>query len=452
MTPIAEPPRPRTGVRRVLGNLAHLLGGKAAAGLISLVYLVIVTHALGARGYGVLVLVNAYVVMVGGIVAFSGFHGVVRYGVIALEAGDRDSFFRIVRLMTLIELSFGLAAIVIAAALAPLIGQHLGWSHETTRFAVLYSFAVVATVRATPQGLLQIAGRFDLIGLHQTVSPLVRLVGTIAVWAAGGGVAGFLSVWLVAAVAEGLAMWLFGLREWRRLSANEGFLGPWRGVIRNTEGFGRFILTTNFDITLRELAPNLAPLTVGWLLGPATTGLLALAQRATSLLQQPGLLLSQASYPVLAGLVAKREMGSFRRTVWRSAGLAAAAAAPIVLLLSLFGGRLLVLIGGGSFVGAKTLLVLVALSRACALAGAPITSGLIALGRPQRSLAVALVANLGLYPILPLLLWGFGVNGAGWHALSQNLVATGALAFFFAYDTGKLRRQARLDETSNDGP
>ena len=38
----------RSGVRLVLANLGHLLGGKAAAGVMSLVYLVLVTHRLGA--------------------------------------------------------------------------------------------------------------------------------------------------------------------------------------------------------------------------------------------------------------------------------------------------------------------------------------------------------------------------------------------------------------------
>ncbi|MEG8055706.1 hypothetical protein QP150_01895 [Sphingomonas sp. 22L2VL55-3] len=77
----------RSGLWLVLANLGHLLGGKAAAGVMSLVYLVLVTHRLGAADYGVLVLVNAYAVLIGSVLAFSGFHGVVRYGGLALEAG-----------------------------------------------------------------------------------------------------------------------------------------------------------------------------------------------------------------------------------------------------------------------------------------------------------------------------------------------------------------------------
>lgn len=432
-SPSAPVSRPvDTGLRRVLANLAQLLGGKAAAGLISLVYLVLATRRLGVADYGTLVLVNAYAVLIGSVVAFSGFHGVVRYGAIALEAGDRAGFARLVRFMAVIELGCGAVAILVAAILAPLVGPHLGWSPRTIALATVYALAVVGTVRATPQGLLQIAGRFDLLGIHQAVSPVVRLVGAGALWVGGGGLNGFIAVWLASSIAEGVAMWLLALPAWRRLAEGERLLGRWRAP--PGEGLGRFILVTNTDITIRELAPNLAPLTVGWLLGPAAAGLLALAQRATSLLAQPTVLLSHASYPVLAGQVARGEWATFRRTVWRSTALALGIAVPIVLLLAIGGGRLMTLIGGPSFAGGTALLILVAAARAAGLASAPLAAGLTALGRPQRSMAVGLATNLGFYPLLPLLLWSAGTDGAGWHALAQGVAALVALAIMFHRD------------------
>ncbi|TXC72939.1 lipopolysaccharide biosynthesis protein [Sphingomonas ginsenosidivorax] len=412
----------------MLANLGHLLGGKVAAGLMSLVYLVLVTHRLGAADYGVLVLVNAYAVLLGSVVAFSGFHGVVRFGGLALEAGDRAGFARIVRCMAVVELACGLVAILVAAAFVPLVGARLGWSPDTIRIAIPYSLAIIATVRATPQGLLQIAGRFDLIGLHHAVSPLIRLIGATGIWFAGGGLTGFIAVWLVAAIAEGLAMWGLALVAWRRLAPDQPLRGPWRGALRDTPGMTRFVLITNFDITIRELAPNLAPLTVGWLLGPAAAGLLALAQRATSLLAQPTALLSQASYAVLAAQVARGDLSGLRHTVWRSAGVALTVAIPIVLVLAIGGDRLLVLLGGASFAGGTMLLILIATARAAGLASAPLAAGLTALGLPGRSMTVGLVTSLALYPALPLLLWMLGTDGAGWHALLQSVVAAVALA------------------------
>jgi hypothetical protein len=49
-------------------------------------------------------------------------------------------------------------------------------------------------------------------------------------------------------------------------------------------------------------------------------------------------------------------------------------------------------------------------------------------------MAVGLVTSLALYPLLPVLLWLDGTDGAGWHALVQNVVAIGALGVMFRRD------------------
>lgn len=423
--------RASSPVARILGNVARLASGKVVAGLLSLVYLAIMARALGAHGYGGLVLINAYVTLIGNIVAFSGFHGVVRYGALALERGDRAGLAAIVRFMAVIELGCGVVAVLIAAALAPVVGPRLGWPPEAMRIAVPYSLALLSTVRATPQGVLQLADRFDLLGYHQLISPCARLVGVLGVWLAGGGLYAYLWVWLVSSVLECATMWMLAERAWAKLLKGEPFGGPWRGAMRANRGFAQFILVTNFDITLRELAPQLVPLTVGWMMGPAAAGLLALAQRATTVLQQPAVLLANGSYSVLADLVARGGGTPFRRAVWRAVAITSGASVLIMVAFALGGGRLLTTIGGGSFSGGAWLVLLVALGRAFAFAATPLVAALTALGVPQRSAATALVTNIAFYPLLPLLLLWLGLNGAGWHALAQGAASAAMLALFF---------------------
>jgi O-antigen/teichoic acid export membrane protein len=429
--PSIPPPAAHGALRRILTNLAHLIGGKAAAGLISLVYLVLASRTLGVTDYGVLVLVNGYAILIGSLVAFSGFHGVVRYGALAIEAGDHGRLAGIVRLMSLVELGCGAVAVVVAAAGAPLVGKHLGWTPREVQFAVVYSLAVLGTVRATPQGLLQLAGRFDLIGIHQTIWPIVRLIGAVTAWFTGAGLLGFLGAWLASALIEGVSMWLLAWPSWRRLTRSAPMRGPWRGVASANDGFTRFILITNFEITLRELAPNLAPVTIGWVLGPAAAGLFALAQRASQILAQPAVLLGQASYAVLAELAARGEVGRIRETVWRGVAMMAGASIVILLILAGLGDRLLIAIGGASFAGGGALLLLVSAGRATTLATTPITSALTAMGYPDKSVTVALITNIALYPALPPLLWCLGAAGAGWHAALQGAVATLLLTVMF---------------------
>jgi len=418
--------------RRMLANFALLATGKAGAGVLSLGVLLLVAPLLGPRDFGVLVLVHGYVTLVGTVVAFSGWHGVVRYGAEALERGEPDRFARLVRFVALVELGCGLAAVAVAAALAPVVGPRLGWSADTVAVAVPYSLAVLGTVRATPGGLVQIAGRFDWLGWHNLVQPGVRLAGAAIVWSTGGGLTALLWVWFASALAEGAAMWAWGWAAWRRLGIDRPLLGSIAGVRIENERLVSFLATTNVDLTLRHLAPRLLPLTVGWVLGPAATGVFSLAQRAGAALQVPATLIGQASYAVMADLLATGRRAAFARSVWRATGWAVAVAAPFVAVLALFPGRLIGWLGGDSFEGGALVLVLVAGAGAVRLGASALSSGLIALGRPGRSAGINLVASLGLFPLLPVLLWRMGVDGAGVHALLTAVFATAATAWAFA--------------------
>ena len=437
---------PRGAVRRIFGNAGLLLSGKGIAGLMSLAYLVIVTRALGASGYGVLVLLHGYISLIGTVIAFSGWHGIVRYGAIARRAGNPGRMLRLIRFMSILELGCGLVAVVTAAVLIPVVGPSLHWPPEAMALALPYTLAIIATVRSAPDGILQIAGRFDLLSAHQLINPAVRLAGSLFALAIGGELETFVVVWLAASIAEGLGMWFLGLRELKRMRLAGPLLGSPRGAVRENEGLLPFIVTTNVDITLSELGPKLAPLTVGWILGPAATGLYSLAQRASVILQQPAAMLGHASFAVIAKLLAGGEVDRFRRSVWHSCGIAILIAIPITLLLSLFAEPILRLLGGRTFEGGATLLILIAGGRAVMAGSASLSSGLIALGRPAQSIAANVVGNLALYPLLPMLILVAGLNGAGWHAVLQSVVIAAMLGWSFRQTVSERRRAVQVPQ------
>ena len=427
-----EEQRRRGTVGRIYANLSRLLAGKAMAGLLSLGYLAVAARALGPRDYGVLVLVHGYVMAVGGILEFPGWHAIVRYGAQAVETGDRVRLARLLRFAGLVEGVAGLVAVAAAALLAPLVGPHLGWSRQALAFAAPYSFAVLATVRATPAGYLQLAGRFDLLGLHSIVAPVVRLLGALSAVALGAGLRGFLIAWLAAALAEFATLWLLGGWVAYRRMGGEVLLGGVRGAAAENPGLWRFMWAANADVTFGELSGRVAPLVVGWILGPSATGLFAVAQRASVVISQPGQILGQSAYAEFAGLVAAGQRGArLRQALWRSVAYAFLAAAPVLLLVAVFGGRLASLLGGEAFVAAGGLMSWLALARVILLMAPPTGAALTALGRPGLSLRANLIAGLGTLALLPLLLRVLGLMGGGVQALLQALIAGALLSAFF---------------------
>ena len=416
-------------VGRIYANLGRLLSGKAGAGLLSLGYLAVAARALGPADYGVLILVHAYVMTVGGIIGFPGWHAVVRYGAQADAAGDGPRLTRLLAFAGLVEVAGGVAAVALAALLAPVIGPNLGWSPAAIAFALPYSLAVLASVRATPAGYLQLRGRFDLLGAHNLVAPAVRLAGSFVVIATQSGLRGFLIAWLIAALAEWAVMWGLGAWvAWGRHSRADLHIGLGR-VTRENTGLWRFMIGANADVTVSELSGRLAPLAVGWVLGPAAAGLYAVAQRATAVLAQPAQILGQAAYAELAGLAAAGDRGpAIRSAVLRSIGVALLAAAPVCLIIGMFGQALAVLVAGASFAGAGGLMLWLALGRTIQLAAPPMSAALTALGRPDLSAGANLVSGLGLLLVLPPMLTWLGLTGAGLHAVIQAMVGSALLA------------------------
>jgi O-antigen/teichoic acid export membrane protein len=430
--PTLEIPAARRGiVGRIYANLGLLLGGKATAGLLSLAYMVIAARALGPDRYGVLILVHGFAMTVGGIVEFPGWHAVVRYGAHALEARDEGRLVRLLRFAASVEAIGGVAAVVTAALLAPVIGPRLGWSADAQAFALPYSLAVLASIRATPAGYLQLIGRFDLLGAHNAVAPTVRLVGAVIAALAGAGLTGFLIAWLAATLAEWLSLWLIGGWVARRQLRDQRLIGHPRGAVLENPGIWRFMVAANADITFGELAGRMAPLAVGWVLGPAAAGLYAVAQRATVVIQQPAQILGQAAYAEFARLAAARGQGAaIRRALVGCIGIALATAVPVLLILLIFAKPLVVLLGGPAFAGAAGLLIWLASARVALLIAPPASAALVALGRPGLSVGANVLTSLGLLPLLPLLMLRMGLPGAGVQALIQSLVTAALLAWF----------------------
>lgn len=430
-------------VGRIYGNLGKLMGGKAAAGLMSLAYMVIALRGLGVRDYGVLILVHSYTITVGGIIEFPGWHAVVRYGAQAGEAGDRGRLVRLLRLAGSVELTAGALAVIVAALLAPLIGPRLGWSPAALAFSAPYSLAVLATIRATPAGYLQLMGRFDLLGVHNLVAPAIRLIGAVIAFALGVGLLGFLVAWLVAALAEWGSMWCFGLMVARKQLAGVRLIGSPRGAIAENAGIRAFMIAANADITFGELAPRIAPLAVGWMLGPTAAGIYAVAQRFTTLIAQPAGNLGQASYAELARMIAGGgNRTAVRKTLLKLMAIAFAAAFPFVLVIVLFGGPLALLLGGQQLGAAGAIMLWLVVARTVLLVAPPASAALVALGRPDLSVWGNLGSSLAMLPLLPLFMIEFGLQGAAYHALLQAIAASAWLG-------GLVWRESR-DQKSRD--
>jgi O-antigen/teichoic acid export membrane protein len=159
------------------------------------------------------------------------------------------------------------------------------------------------------------------------------------------------------------------------------------------------------------------------------TGVQTCALPISVIFAQPAQILGLAAYAELARLAADHGNGrAIRDALTRCVLVALAAAIPVFIGLSLFATPLLNLIAGPGFASAAMLVLLLASARVVQLVAPPVSSAIVALGRPGLSVAANVATSLLSWPLLLLLLsWG-ALVGAGIHAILQAVAVVFVLS------------------------
>ncbi len=237
-------------LRRVFKNAGILLNGKALAGLFGLGALAVTARALGPELFGTLVLVQTYVLFVGGLAKFQSWQAVIHYGAQCLDEDRVEDLQGLIKLTMLLDLGSAVLGMGVAAAAASTVGPWLGWGPEVVPLAMLYSVMILFTITATPTGILRLFDRFDLLAAQSAVTPALRLIGAGGAYLSGAGLGAFIIVWLVSGVAGRLALVALGWREFARQGLMHGMNFSLRRLVKPHPRLWRFVWSTNLNMSL----------------------------------------------------------------------------------------------------------------------------------------------------------------------------------------------------------
>ena len=296
--------------------------------------------------------------------------------------------------------------------------------------AALYATSTFFMVTATPIGLLRLFDRFDLLARRDALGAAVRLVGAALAAAFGGGLSAFLGAWYAAVALGGLALIAGAWTELRRrglLKGQGNTAGPRR--VRATEahpGIWGFVWSTNLMTTLSLGSTHVATLCVGFVLGPASAALFAVARQIGEAALKPSRFLTPALYPELARLAAAGDQAGLRTVLRRSLGWSVVAALVLLAALAALGGPLLRLVGGEAATPAWGVMMLLALASSIGFAGFSLEPLLVSVERHRRALRLRLVAALAYIPVALAGLHFLGLEGVGAAAIvSASLLLAG---------------------------
>jgi len=400
-------------MRRVMGNFGFLARGKGIAAAMAFAATALMARSLGPAEFGLVVLIQAYALLMRGLFNFRAFEAVIRYGVPAHDAGDKRTLRRLIKVCRRVDRRASLAATVLAMVMAPLIGPSMGMDRDHVILLTAYSLVLLTTGNSTAGGILRLFDQFDSIGRQMMIGPTIRFFGVVMAWWLDSSLPVFVAILAFAYATENLyASWRGGHEYRTRVGRPPK--GESVGDARMAEfsGLRPFMWVTYWQSNMDLVPKHLATVLAGFLLGAAEAGLLRLAREFSSILSKPAVLIRQV---VFLDLTRSWHQGSdnFDLIAYRTALLGGGFGLLFVTVSFFFGDKLLGVLVGKEFIAASPLLTLLLLAATFDLTASSLRSAAYAIGHAGKVLRMyALSTGVYIVFFVALTSW-MGLIGAG---------------------------------------
>ncbi|MSP99813.1 MAG: hypothetical protein EXR38_04855 [Methylotenera sp.] len=404
-------------MHRVLANFWILIRGRGAAAIMAFGATALMARSLGPAEFGMVILMQTYVLLIRALFDFGSVDAVVRFGVPAHDISDKPTLGRLIKLCRRIDKQASIAATLLAFFLAPFAGPSMGMNNLQVMILMGYSLVLLTTRTGTAAGILRLYDRFDILGKQMAIAPTIRFLGVAVAWWLNAPILVFAVIWASAYAAENIYM-LWHARHKYNTHIKQALAGARfkDAKLSDFDGLRNFLWVSYWQSNLDVLPKHITTVLVGYLLGPAEAGLLRLARELSSMLAKPAILIRQV---VFVDLSRSWHQGSnaFNLVAYRTAILGGALGLLFVLTSYFFGEHLLSSLLGNQFIGAKDVLTLMLLAASIDLAASPIRSALYAMGNASKALQLHMACTVIYLLMLNILTRQLGLIGAGLAAI-----------------------------------
>ena len=409
--------------RSLLKNSGYLGVSKGIAALCGVATLAFAGRGLGVILFGTLILITSYVKAVSGIAKFQSWQLIVRYGGHGIAHGDPEHFKVATGFAFALDMVSGIGGLIVGAALLPFIATWVGIDRQYLWLAMLYCTLLPVMSSATPDGVLRVLDRFDLMSWSGTASPILRAILAGVAFVLGAPFAAYVAIWYLTDLVGSLYTWFLGWRELKRHGLLEGIRPTLRPA--GLPGAWRFAIDVNLATSVQAVWGPIGRLVVGGLLGAAGAALFRVASTLADSAQKPADLLGKAFYPEIMrmDLTSKKPW----KLMLRGTAMIGAIAIVAILLMLIGGKPLMALIFGKAFLGAYAPLVILMAIPFIGIFSFPLTPMLYALGRSDAPLKAKLLGSAIFFVTIAPLSWAWGVVGAAIALVLANVVNTAAM-------------------------
>lgn len=409
-------------MQKLLGAWGKLVGGNAANGVLQLAIFAVAAQALELPALGILILIQAYVRVVDGLLNFQSVNVLTNFLADAQENKDDARVRGLVKAGLAVDFGTAFLATLIACATLPLVAPWLGIGAEWLWLAAAYCLVIATRVFGAIEASLRCFDRFGAISLRPVVTSVAVLAGSLFAWVSGAGAQTFLLIWLVVEGIANLAFLIWALLSLRAQGLTDLSKADASGAIASSPNFWPMMWQTNATFGIRMLSQEGDVIIVGAVLGPVGASLLRAAKNLANLVGQLGRPLQQVASAPIARFAAKGESGHALGYAAKIAGIASVAGLALAGVMWVLAGPILSLAFGTEFAAAATLTAVLFAARGLYLSGVTLMPLLIAFDRSGQFLGSVIAGTLAFFAVLAGAIGPLGLMGIALAHIAFELV------------------------------
>jgi O-antigen/teichoic acid export membrane protein len=375
--------------RQLFKNVGVLVSGDALSSLFGLATLALTTRALGARQFGVLVLIQTYVAIVDRLVSFKSGAALIKYGAEALEQKRSDDFKGMIALGTMLDAAGAVLGTIIAAAVAYNFGHWLGWDGETQRMATIYSCVILCNLSGTPTGITRLFDEFKVFAVQRILVEGFKAIAVLVAYLSGAGFWVFAAIWMVGDGLKDLSLFFMA----HRILAQRKVSTWWRCRIKDWRPFLAFNCWSNLTSTLDIPVKQLDVVIVSTVVSAEAVGVYKIITQVSQVLSKVAHPFYQAIYPQFAVLVANAQAIRAAKMAVKLGLLMLAVSVPLVSLMAVSSPWWLSLIFGKALAAQWLVLTAYLVVQTFALVCQGIHPLFVAMGYVRQNLFIMALAN-----------------------------------------------------------
>lgn len=419
-------------VKRFLRNAAMIVGSRITFGLLNLATNALVVHAFGLVELGVLILLQVYVRLFANLVNINSWQAILSFGAPLQEKGDERGLRRLLGFTLGVDLVSASCAILVAILFTPLAASIFGWPDDVTALAPYFVVSVFFIIHGTPNGILRLVDRVDILAAQFAVNALVRFCGVLLVMFMDGGIVHLVLVWFAANVLSGLLTMIFAGRAVVQYHLYPIFDVSWFDASKRFSRIWRFLIFSNLSNSSSLIYVSGTVTVAGILFGPAAAATFQIAKQFSSAISRPSEILGPVISPEFARLAAVGDWVTFNTLIKKQLLITTAVLGTLAIILFLILGFIVNAVYGPELVAHLWLFQLLIFASILTMITFSFEPSVLAVNNPSLLLSLQAIAVLVYVIVCAILLQSQGIYAFGYGFLTSQICYVSLFSFLGA--------------------